>query len=338
MDLGPVMLDLEGLTLTEEERDIIQHPLVGGIILFSRNYHSRKQLRALLGDIEQSSKRRLLIAVDQEGGRVQRFRAEFNSLPPLGALGELYDRDPRTAHQIASHIGWLMAAELLSANIDFSFAPVLDLDYGVSTVIGNRSFHRVPDVVAILATAYIVGMNKAGMAAVGKHFPGHGAVAADSHHDIPIDERDFATIYDNDIQPYYQLAADKLAGVMPAHVIYPKVDPNPAGFSALWLQKILRKQLRFKGAIFSDDLSMAGAAGMGSYAQRAELALAAGCDMILVCNQRSGALEVLDKLQHKMTPLSLERLTNLYGKPTFNSDELQFLPDWQQSLQALEYC
>lgn len=313
MSLGQVMLDLEGLEVTQEERELLQHPQVGGVILFSRNYESPAQLRSLVGAIREATPRRLLLAVDQEGGRVQRFKAGFTELPPMRTLGEQYDINPAQARQQAHQLGHLMASEVLAYDLDFSFAPVLDLDRGISEVIGNRAFHSEPLAVADLAGAFCTGMQAAGMAAIGKHFPGHGSVAADSHIAIPVDERSFTEIAALDLVPFERLAA-ALDGVMPAHVIYPQADSQPAGFSSYWLQTVLRQQLSFKGAIFSDDLGMAGAEVGGSFANRAQLALAAGCDMVLVCNNRTAAVAVIDALGYDINLPSQQRLTRLLAR------------------------
>ncbi|MCP5419308.1 MAG: beta-N-acetylhexosaminidase [Gammaproteobacteria bacterium] len=315
MSLGPVMLGLESLELSAEEKNLLMHPLVGGVILFSRNYHSPEQVARLVSDIHACRQPRLLIAVDHEGGRVQRFREGFTRLPAVRRLGEIYDADSRRAMQLARLTGWLMATELRAVGVDFSFAPVLDLDRGVSGVIGDRAFHSQPDVVAELAQAYIGGMQKAGMEAVGKHFPGHGGVAADSHHALPIDPRPFAELQENDMASFAQvIRSGKLAGIMPAHVVYTQVDAQPAGFSKQWLQNVLRIDLGFQGAIFSDDLDMAGAGFAGGPPQRAQAALDAGCDMVLACNDRQAAVRILDGLRFDPDPLAHRRLTRFHGR------------------------
>ncbi|MEZ5583939.1 MAG: beta-N-acetylhexosaminidase [Candidatus Competibacteraceae bacterium] len=308
MSLGPLMLGLEGHTLSAEERELLQHPLVGGVILFSRNYHSPDQLGALLESVHAVRQPRLLVAVDHEGGRVQRFRDGFTRLPAVRRLGDCYESDPKRAKQLARTTGWLMAAELRSVGVDFSFAPVLDLDYGISTVIGDRAFHSDPTVVSELAQAYLHGMHKAGMEAVGKHFPGHGNVAADSHHELPIDQRAYADLAAMDLVPFARLVEYGLAGIMPAHVVYTAVDNQPAGFSAYWLRDILRQRLGFQGAIFSDDLDMAGAGVAGTPPERAQAALTAGCDMVLACNDRAAAVAILDELRFSPDPAAHLRL------------------------------
>ena len=277
--LGPLMIDIAGVQLSAEERDRLSHPLVGGVILFSRNYESHAQLTTLCSEIHVIRTPRLPIAVDHEGGRVQRFRNGFTSLPAMRLLGNLWDTDRARACDAARSIGYVLAAELRALGVDLSFTPVLDLDYGRSAVIGERAFHRDPLGVSELAGALIAGLRMAGMGACGKHFPGHGHVAADSHVAIPVDERDLDDLQD-DISPYRQL---KLDGVMPAHVIYRRVDDQPAGFSRRWLD-FLRGECGFDGVIFSDDLSMQGASVAGDIIARANAAWDAGCDMLLVCN------------------------------------------------------
>ncbi|MCW8927501.1 MAG: beta-N-acetylhexosaminidase, partial [Gammaproteobacteria bacterium] len=296
MSLGPVMVDLRGTVLEENEREILTHPLVGGIILFSRNYKDPQQLASLIADIHALRTPPLLVAVDHEGGRVQRFRQGFTRLPAARRFGEIHEHDSRRARQLAEQAGWVMASELRAVGVDFSFAPVLDLDYGISEVIGDRAFHRRPQVVAELASAMMLGMQRAGMAATGKHFPGHGAVEADSHEAIPVDRREVEAILHEDVVPYERMIANGMAAVMPAHVIYSEVDEQPAGFSSFWLREVLRKRLGFQGIIFSDDLNMEGASVAGDYVARARAALDAGCDMVLICNNPEAARSILDGL------------------------------------------
>ena len=314
MPLGPVMLDLQGLELSPEERQRLRHQLVGGVILFSRNYHSPAQVEALVRDIHALREPQLLVAVDHEGGRVQRFRDGFTALPPSRELGRIYDENPKRARRLAETSGWLMATELRAVGVDFSFAPCLDLDRGVSRVIGDRAFHSHPETVADLAHAYMLGMHRAGMAATGKHFPGHGAVAADSHLALPVDERKLVDIQAEDLVPFERMIHYGLEGIMPAHVVFSRVDALPAGFSSTWLRKILRAQLGFQGIIFSDDLSMEGAKVAGDVVARAKMALSAGCDMVLVCNDAQAADQVLEGLGAHDDPVSHLRLVRMHGR------------------------
>ncbi|MBI3547162.1 MAG: beta-N-acetylhexosaminidase [Gammaproteobacteria bacterium] len=325
MTLGPVMLDIAGLTLSPVDRERLQHPLVGGVILFSRNYESPEQIEALVREIHGLRQSPLLVAVDHEGGRVQRFREGFTSLPPVRHLGQIHEENPKRARRLAEASGWLMAIELRAVGVDFSFAPVLDVDYGVSQVIGNRAFHSDPETVADIAHYYMVGMHHAGMAATGKHFPGHGHVTADSHVALPIDERPLADILAEDIIPFERMIHYGLEGIMPAHVVFTRVDPQPAGFSPIWLKKILRAQLGFQGVIFSDDLSMEGAKQAGDVVARAKAALNAGCDMILVCNDSTAADKVLAGVGHYDEPASHLRLVRMRGKQ--NRDRVQLAQD-----------
>lgn len=308
------MLDIAGSVLQPEERERLRHPLTGGVILFSRNYESPGQIAALIAEIHGLREPPLLVGVDHEGGRVQRFRDGFTRLPPVRRFGELYDENPKRAKRLAHAAGWLMAAELRAVGVDFSFAPVLDLDRGVSSVIGDRAFHSNPAAVADLAVSYIGGMTAAGMAATGKHFPGHGGCAADSHLALPVDERDYTDIYIADIVPFERAIANGLAGIMPAHVLYPRVDSQPAGYSRFWLKEVLRGRLNFQGVIFSDDLSMEGAKGVGDMLDRGRLALVAGCDMVLVCQDPSGAGRLLDALEPHHDPASSLRLARMHGR------------------------
>ncbi|MDQ6618452.1 MAG: beta-N-acetylhexosaminidase [Pseudomonadota bacterium] len=297
MPRGPVVIDIAGLELTGAERERLMHPLVGAVILFSRNYASLEQLRALTSSIAALRSPALIIAVDHEGGRVQRFRNGFSVIPPMRTLGAMWDRDVDAAAQEARMIGRTIAAELRGCGIDFSFTPVLDLDHARSGVIGDRAFHGNANAVAHLAAALVEGLHAGGMAAVGKHFPGHGYAEADSHTDVPIDTRELADILAQDVIPFGALIAAGLEAIMPAHVVYPAVDEMAAGYSTKWLQDILRGRLGFDGVIFSDDLGMVGAHGAGEMQHRADAALAAGCDVVLVCNDPTGAEGLLDTWQ-----------------------------------------
>jgi len=307
------MLDVVGTELTADDIRRIQHPLVGGVILFKRNYTTNAQLKALTASIHQVRQPPLLIAVDHEGGRVQRFRDGFTKIPAMREFGKIWDQNPKHAKALALDAGWILAAELRAHGVDFSFTPVLDMDYGDSLVIGDRAFHLDPRAISDLAFALMQGLKKAGMAAVGKHFPGHGFVVADSHVSMPVDEREFDQIAQHDMQPFRMLIDDGIPAIMPAHVIYPKVDDKPAGFSARWLQKILRERLGFNGAIFSDDLSMEAASVGGDVTTRALAALNAGCDMVLLCNQPAMADELLANLQWNISAQSLSRLARMHG-------------------------
>ncbi len=315
LPLGPVMADVAGLALDDAERRRLLHPSVGGVILFKRNYASPEQLAALCQDIHALRSPHLLIGVDQEGGRVQRFREGFSAIPAMRAIGEIWDNHPQRARRLARDTGYVLGAELRAVGIDFSFAPVLDLDYRNSGVIGDRAFHRDPRAVADLAHALSLGLNEAGMSSVGKHFPGHGFVAADSHLAVPVDERGLTDLEFSDIQPFRHMIDLGIAGIMPAHVIYPRVDAHPAGFSHRWLTEILRGQYGFEGIIFSDDLTMEGASVAGGITQRAEAALNAGCDMVLVCNRPDLVDDLLCRLKWSMPPTSLVRLARMHGRP-----------------------
>jgi len=322
MSLGPLMLDLRGVELQADEREMLLHPLVGGVILFARNYQDPHALRALTSQIHELRSPPLLIAVDHEGGRVQRFRQGFTRVPAARCFGGLHAQDAGRALALVQDTGWLLASELLSVGVDISFTPVLDLDAGVSSFLGDRVYHRAAEVVASLGLHLMQGMRKAGMMAVGKHFPGHGGVTADSHHEIPMDERSFGTILMEDLIPFERMINAGLAAVMPAHVIYSRVDDKPAGFSSVWLQQVLRNRLNFQGVIFSDDISMAAAEVAGSYVERAHGALAAGCDMVLVCNNQTAARALLDELDLGANPASQARLVRMHGVGSVPYNEL----------------
>jgi beta-N-acetylhexosaminidase len=352
---APLIIDVAGLSLTKTDRQRLKHPLVGGIILFARNWQDRAQLMQLCRDIKKV-RRDLLICVDHEGGRVQRFKTDgFTHLPPMRALGEMWLRDGKAgagagamqATNAATACGFVLGAELRACGVDFSFTPVLDLDFGESSVIGDRAFARDPRVVSLLAKSLMHGLHLGGMANCGKHFPGHGFVKADSHTDIPVDKRSLKAILADDAAPYRWLNTS-LSSVMPAHVIYPKVDARPAGFSSRWLNDILRGQLGFGGAIFSDDLSMAGARLLDgaevTYTQAAVAALEAGCDMVLLCNQSLDGGAAVDELIAGLTEAQVKGLWQpqesseerrqalLPRSPAFEWDALMVQPDYMHAL------
>ena len=367
------MLDIQGQALTAEDRERLRHPLTGGLILFARNYESPEQIAALVEEIHALRHPRLLVAVDHEGGRVQRFREGFTRLPACRRFGEIHEENPKRAQRLAETAGWLMAAELRAVDVDFSFAPVLDLDRGVSAVIGDRAFHGDPEVVAVLAQAYAHGMQRAGMAATGKHFPGHGGCEADSHLALPVDTREYADLRIEDLVPFERLTHHGLAGIMPAHVLYPKIDRQPAGFSPFWLKKVLRQELGFQGVIFSDDLSMEGAKaafapsmargpiaevqdarmprrpgmagsgldpigeGAGDPVDRARAALDAGCDMVLVCNDPAAAGRILDGFGPHDDPVAHLRLVRMHGRPGPDRDALMASNEWREAVRVLEH-
>ena len=337
MTLGPLMVDVAGTELTSEDREILSHPLVGSVILFSRNYASVAQLEALVRDIRSVRRPPLLVAVDHEGGRVQRFRSDFTALPPQRAVGRAYDLDPDAGRRLAWQCGWLLAAELRAVGVDMSFAPCVDLDYGVSEVIGDRAYHRDPEVVSRLAVACIQGMRAAGMAATAKHFPGHGAVVVDSHKALPVDRRPLEALGE-DLLPYRRLIANGLASVMVAHVLFPEVDAAPAGFSRRWIQQELRWSLGFTGAVFSDDLSMGGAAFAGTATERARRALATGCDVLPLCNDRPAVFAALDELAGVADPLSQVRLARLHGRPMPDRGALMQSARWHECRGAVDHC
>jgi beta-N-acetylhexosaminidase len=310
LPLGPAVIDVLGTVLTDEDRARLCHPAAGGVILFSRNYANPEQLSALTQEIEKLREPGLPICVDHEGGRVQRFREGFSAVPPMRELGRLWDRDRAAAREAARAIAYIVGAELAAHGIDFSFAPVLDLDYGGSSVIGDRALHFDPTAVGALGACIVQGFADAGMGAVGKHFPGHGYAEADSHVAVPRDERKMIEIQKKDLMPFRMAIEAGLAAVMPAHVIYTQVDGEPAGYSRHWLQEVLRGTLGFQGMIFSDDLSMEGASVAGGIPERARAALEAGCDMVLLCNDPAGQELLLNSL--KQTPVgSPERIERM---------------------------
>ena len=327
MTLGPLMIDVQGTSLTQEDRELLANPLVGGMILFTRNFTGIDQLEELVREVRAVRSPPLLIGVDHEGGRVQRFRKDFTVLPSMRTIGREYDIDNAAGRQLARQCGWLLAAELRAIGVDISFAPVVDVDYGVSSVIGDRAFHRDPRIVAELAVAFLNGMRDAGMMGTAKHFPGHGAVAPDSHVAMPVDRRELADM-DDDLYPYQRLIDNGLGSVMAAHVIFSAVDSLPAGFSRKWLQDELRGRMGFTGVIFSDDLNMAGAGVVGDMPERVRAALRAGCDMVPVCNNRQGVLQVIESLRGSEDPVSQIRLARLHGRPAKDRLALRQTADW----------
>lgn len=333
--MGPIILDLTGLELSIEEREILQHPQVGGIIFFSRNYESPQQLKDLVLQIRKYSMQRLLLTVDQEGGRVQRFLSGFTPLPSLGKIGSLYEENSEQASIFAEIHGWLMASELLVMGIDLSFAPLLDLNNNLNQVIGNRSFHANPNVVTKLARAYIQGIHKAGMRTVGKHFPGHGSVTSDTHTHFTIDTRNYKTIEATDLIPFTKLSAS-LDAMMASHIVYNEVDPLPCGFSPFWLHTILKEKLKFSGAIFTDDLSMQAVQNMGSISERVQLALQAGCNGLLICNNRKDAISALDYLESMSNKVYADKyLQKLFPQRTLDSSTLRRTPAWRSAVNHL---
>lgn len=332
--MGPVMLDLMALELSAEERDLLNHPLVGGVILFTRNYASVEQMQELCQQIRECTAQPLLIAVDQEGGRVQRFHEPLTLLPAMEQIGEIYDFSAEEGVKLANTCGWLMAAELLSLGIDLSFAPVLDLNKGLNPAIGNRAFHRNPLKVAELANSLMQGMLKAGMTATGKHFPGHGTVALDSHFTLPLDDRRLADIMSDDLLPFLKLIQSGINAIMPALIVFPAIDTLPVVYSPFWIQTILKDQLKFQGMIFSDDLNMQGASIGGNYFERAKKALDAGCDMILICNNRQAANDILKHLPYDYF-IPSEKYQLLQGKFSISFDTLQTTSQWQSETSFL---
>ena len=329
------MLDVDGVALSPADRDLLVEPAVGGVILFSRNYESPEQIAELVAEIRSLRSPPLLVGVDHEGGRVQRFRDGFTTVPPMRLIGREYARNASDGLELSQQTGWLIGSELRAANIDLCFAPCVDLDWGVSEIIGDRSFHANPDAVSELAAAFCRGLRSAGMAAVAKHFPGHGAVVADSHLKLPVDRREYGILLD-DMQPYERLTFNGLiAGVMLAHIVYRELDDMPAGFSSHWIERELRSRVGFCGAVFCDDLSMKATAAYGSMPKRALRALQAGCDMVLVCNDRNAAQQAVAALNDYSNPLSLVRLARLHGTGQITRKSLLASDEWQQVSSAV---
>jgi len=332
MSLGPLIVDLDGLSLSVEERRLLAGPFIGGVIFFARNFKNREQISSLVSEIREIAPD-LLICVDQEGGRVQRFLNGFSRIPSMKLLGDTLKTVSKNSESFIKDCGWLMASELIACDIDFSFAPVLDLDTDSCEVIADRSFSDNPELTTRAAQLFIAGMNEAGMAATGKHFPGHGGVMADSHHETPLDQRSLNELQAHDLIPFKQLAAS-LDAIMPAHIIFPEIDPSAVGFSEFWLKNILRGSLKFDGVIFSDDLSMKGADIAGGYKEKAESALKAGCDAILVCNNRQGVFEVLDFLESSNWTSS-PRLDRMTRRKIFSWNDLNAIDRWKSTSESL---
>jgi beta-N-acetylhexosaminidase len=334
MTLGPLMVDVAGTTLTSADKELLAHPLVGGVILFTRNYQSPEQVSALISSIHAVRSPALLVAVDHEGGRVQRFREGFTRLPPVRVIGHEFDMDPDRGRELAEVSGWLMASEMRAIGVDISFAPVLDLAWGVSEVIGDRAFHRDPEVVADLSRAYARGMRSAGMEATMKHFPGHGAVVADSHYKLPVDRRRYADLHE-DMLPFERLVNWGVCSVMMAHVVYSDADSWPASLSDFWIRQVLRGELNFRGAVFCDDLSMAAAAVAGDMQARLRRALDCGCDMVPICNDREAVLGVIDSFGDYQNPPAQLRLTRLHGRLGIGLKELRASARWQTASEVI---
>jgi beta-N-acetylhexosaminidase len=330
VSLGPLMVDIAGTELSADDVRVLAHPMVGSVLLFTRNYSNPRQVAALTAAIRALRTPHLLIAVDHEGGRVQRFREGFTRLPAARLLGRRFDEDRREGLGLAQSVGWLLASELRAVGVDFSFAPCIDLDYGVSEIIGDRAFHSDPDAVAALAVAAMSGMREAGMAAIAKHFPGHGAVVADSHVALPVDRREFADL-EPDIRPYRPLIDNNIPGIMAAHVVYPAVDALPASLSKRWITGVLRGELGFHGCVFADDLTMAGAAAFGDVMARVDLSLDAGCDVLPICNDRHSVELVLGRFgANAGSAASQARLVRMRARGEAPAD-LHANPHWQET-------
>jgi beta-N-acetylhexosaminidase len=334
VSLGPLMIDLRGTTLADDEREWLESPLVGGVILFTRNFESREQITQLVAQLHAIRQPPLLVTVDHEGGRVQRFREPFFRLPPFRALGRLHDEDPAAALKVAQSFGWLMAAELRSVGIDMSFTPCVDLDLGLSEVIGDRALHAQPRVVAALARRIAAGAKRAGMATTAKHFPTHAGARSDSHTEFAVDRREYDALAD-DLVPYRELIANGLQAVMIAHVSFPAVDETPASLSKWWIENQLRGALDFSGAVITDDVSMVGAAVVGSVEERVRRALGAGCDLVLLCNSPNAVPGVLDAMQGYVNPSAQLRLTRLHGRGGTDWDALHASAEWRKAEAAV---
>jgi beta-N-acetylhexosaminidase len=336
MHIGPLIIDISGTSLTTEDTEILQHPLIGGVILFSSNYESLKQLIELTSAIHKLREPKLLVCVDHEGGRVQRFRDDFTSLPPVQRLQTLYDHGQEQACEAAHAHAWVMAAELKSIGVDLSFAPVVDINYNNNSVMKERMLHANPEAVASLSMCYVQGMNEAGMESVAKHFPGHGFCESDSHEELPIDERSIDEILSNDLVPFCRLIDAGISAIMTAHIVFPQVDAIATTFSSYWLQTILRKKLNFRGAIISDDLNMQAANSVGDYVDRSKSALNSGCDALLLCNNRNAVVQVLDNLRYENTGTENQmRLSALQGQKGLSRDALEKEGKWLKSKKVI---
>jgi beta-N-acetylhexosaminidase len=335
MARGFIMLDIEGLELTSADRTLLRSSNVGGVILFSRNYESPNQIINLISEIRKIQTPSLLIAVDHEGGRVQRFRNGFTKIPSMRHVGHLYDQNQAAAHELAFFIGWIIGAELRAIGVDLCFGPCVDLDWGSSAIIGDRSFHRDKRIVEELSYKFTRGLKSAGMQAVAKHFPGHGFVVNDSHEQLPIDRRDFSELLD-DIYPYEGLIRKQaISAIMMSHIIYKQTDSMPASISEYWIKNHLRQQLGFNGVVFCDDLSMKALCAYGNLTQRATLALKASCDMLIMCNDREGSEETVKLLKDYHNPSSMLRLARLRGKKSISREQLLDSKDWSKATSYL---
>ena len=335
MSLGPLMVGIKGLVLDETETELLNHPAVGGVILFTRNFHSLEQLQALVSSIHAIRQPHLLVAVDHEGGRVQRFKEEFTVLPAIRELGKRFDLDSEQALQDAEHWAWLMAAELRAVDIDMSFAPVLDIDREISQVIGDRAFHSDKDIISRLAFRYMRGMQQAGMASTAKHFPGHGGVSPDTHTECAVDERSYDVIAEIDLRPFLHMIESGLPAIMMSHIIYKQIDSWPASLSAIWIKQILRQRLGFQGVVFSDDLCMEGCGIAGNMLERTRAALDAGNDMVLICNDFEAIETVVSNLRFEPDPLATSRLARMHGQKSQSFLALSKNPRWQAAKDSL---
>lgn len=325
LTLGPLLVGIPGTSLSADDREILSHPLVGGVVLFTRNYETTQQLAELTQAIKSVKRPALLITVDHEGGRVQRFREGFSQIPPMGQLGSLYDVTPASALRLAYICGALIACELQQCGVDLSFAPILDIDASASQIIGDRAFHRDPQVVVQLAQAFVSGMDSLGMVAVGKHYPGHGSVVLDTHLEMVTDDRSFDVMMQQDLMPFQQYQKIGLKAMMVAHVIYPQVDRQPAGFSSVWLKDILRRQLHFEGVVISDDLGMAAAKYFGSTLAGTRAAIQAGCDLVLLCNEFAEIVKVIEKLPPLYYVNSVDKIRSLKPSRVITPQQLSVI-------------